>query len=226
VAPKRRSRWRDTAVLIEGNAAVDVSHAFERMWTRQTPGVRPLRRMWRWGHLRRQGAGTHLDPVKDPPALVGIIEGEPLRLRVERALQMQCMAAQRTVWIATAYFAPSLYTIEALTGAARDGVDVRILLPSRYDHPWVGWLARRYYKRLLRHGVRLWEWRGEMMHAKTSVIDGRWVRVGSTDFNPLGIAINYELDAVIEDPELGRQAEEMFLADLDRSEEVKVERKE
>ena len=81
-------------------------------------------------------------------------------------------------------------------------------------------LARRYYKRLLRHGVRIWEWRGEMMHAKTSVIDGRWVRVGSTDFNPLGIAINYELDAVIEDPELGRAAEEMFLADLERSQEI------
>jgi phosphatidylserine/phosphatidylglycerophosphate/cardiolipin synthase-like enzyme len=62
-------------------------------------------------------------------------------------------------------------------------------------------LARRYYRRLLTNGVRLWEWQGEMMHAKTRRHhDGRWVRVGSTDFNPLGVAINYELDAVIEDP--------------------------
>jgi cardiolipin synthase len=59
-----------------------------------------------------------------------------------------------------------------------------------------------------------------MMHAKSSVIDGRWVRVGSTDFNPLGVAINYELDAVIEDPELGAQAEAMFLGDLESSKEV------
>jgi cardiolipin synthase len=59
-----------------------------------------------------------------------------------------------------------------------------------------------------------------MMHAKTSVIDGRWVRVGSTDFNPLGVAINYELDAVIEDAVLGEEAEQMFLADLDGSREV------
>jgi cardiolipin synthase len=78
----------------------------------------------------------------------------------------------------------------------------------------------RSYHRLLRNGVRIWEWRGDMMHAKTSVVDGRWVRVGSTDFNPLGVAINYELDAVIEDPELGVQAEAMFLADLEFSREL------
>jgi phosphatidylserine/phosphatidylglycerophosphate/cardiolipin synthase-like enzyme len=81
-------------------------------------------------------------------------------------------------------------------------------------------IARRYYRRLLTNGVRLWEWQGEMMHGKWSVIDGRWVRVGSTDFNPLGVAINYELDAVIEDPQLGKQADAMFLADLEMSREV------
>jgi cardiolipin synthase len=59
-----------------------------------------------------------------------------------------------------------------------------------------------------------------MMHAKTSVVDGRWVRVGSTDFNPLGVAINYELDAVIDDAKLGQDAERMFLSDLDVSREV------
>jgi len=64
-----------------------------------------------------------------------------------------------------------------------------------------------------------------MMHAKTSVVDGRWVRVGSTDFNPLGVAINYELDAVIEDPRLGAQAEAMFLADLERSKEITMRSK-
>jgi cardiolipin synthase A/B len=58
------------------------------------------------------------------------------------------------------------------------------------------------------------------MHAKTSVVDGRWVRLGSTDFNPLGVAINFELDAVIEDPTLGASAEAMFLADLEQSREI------
>ena len=216
ILKQHRSRWRDTAVVIEGPAARDMIGAFETMW-RRTVG-RERRGSHRF--LRRAARGAHLDPSTHTPALVGIIEGEPLRLRVSRALQIQAISAERSIWIATAYFAPSPSEVEALNGAARDGVDVRILLPSRNDHPWVSLLARRYYRRLLTNGVRLWEWQGEMMHAKTSVIDGRWVRIGSTDFNPLGVAINYELDAVIEDPALGQEAERMFLADLDNSKEV------
>jgi cardiolipin synthase len=77
-----------------------------------------------------------------------------------------------------------------------------------------------FYRRLLMNGVRIWEWNGEMMHAKTSVVDSRYTRVGSTDFNPLGVAINFELDAVIEDAAFGEQAEQMFLADLDQSKEI------
>ena len=210
------SRWRDTAVRIDGPAASDMIQAFDHMWRRATGNER------RGSHrfLRRPARGAHLDPATDTPALVGIIEGEPLRLRVSRALQIQAISARRSIWIATAYFTPSPSEVEALNGAARDGVDVRILLPKRNDHPWVSLLARRYYRRLLTNGVRIWEWQGEMMHAKSSVIDGRWVRVGSTDFNPLGVGINYELDAVIEDATLGQEAERMFLADLDDSREV------
>src|SRR5690606_22061314 len=128
--------------------------------------------------------------------------------------------AQCSIWIATAYFRPSFAESEGLTGAARDGVDVRLLLPNENDHPWVTRLARRFYPRLLRSGVRIWEWGGPMMHAKTAVVDGRWVRVGSTDLNPMGFAVNYELDALIEDSALSRDAEEMFLADLERSREI------
>ena len=212
-----RALWRDTAVSIGGPAANDLELAFDHMWRRATRTER------RGSHrfLRRRARGAHLDPSVATPALVGIIEGEPLRLRVARAFQMQAISAERSIWIATAYFAPSVAEVEALNGAARDGVDVRILVPSRNDHPWVSLVARRYYRRLLTNGVRIWEWQGEMMHAKTSVVDGRWVRVGSTDFNLLGVAINYELDAIIEDQALGREAEEMFLTDLDGSREIK-----
>jgi len=215
---KRSSPWRDTAVQIAGPAALDMSDSFERMWER-AGGVR--RMTLRGVRIPRS---THLDPAIDPPALVGIVEGEPGRLRISRALQMQALGAERTIWIASAYFAPAWGEAEALSGAARDGVDVRVLVPSRYDHPWLRVLLEPYIRRLIGSGVRLWEWRGEMMHAKTSVVDGRWVRVGSTDFNALGVAINYELDAVIEDRALGRQAEEMFLEDLERSREIFVRR--
>ena len=218
VVRNRRSQWRDTAVRIEGPAASDMLQAFENMWNRVSGKER------RGSHrfARKTPSGHHIDWTTHEPALVGIIEGEPWRLRVARALQMQAIAAERSIWIASAYFTPSWSEVEALTGAARDGVDVRVLVPSKNDHPWVSMFTRRYYRRLLTNGVRVWEWKGEMMHAKTSVVDGRWVRVGSTDFNLLGVALNYELDALIEDPDIGREAEARFLADLEHSREVTI----
>ncbi len=215
VLRRRRSPWRDTAVRIAGPAAVDLEESFARMWTRSREG-RPRGR-----RLLRSPSPSHLDPQLDPPSLVGIIEGEPGRMRVSRALQMQALGAERTIWIASAYFAPSLGLVEALAGAARDGVDVRVLVPSRFDHPWLRTIITPFYQRMLKNGVRVWEWRGEMMHAKTNVVDGRWVRVGSTDFNLLGVAINFELDAVIEDSAIGAEAEEMFLEDLEQSRELR-----
>ncbi|MEO8335146.1 MAG: phospholipase D-like domain-containing protein [bacterium] len=213
---RHRGHWRDTAVRIEGPAAHAMQQAFDTMWDRANK--RERRGSDRL--TRRTARGAHLDPATAEPALVGIIEGEPLRLRVARALQIQAISAERSIWIANAYFVPSWSEVEALMGAARDGVDVRILVPQRNDHRWVTMLTRSYYRRLLTNGVRIWEWKGSMMHAKTSVVDGRWVRVGSTDFNPLGVAINFELDAVIEDARLGARAEAMFLEDLEGSREI------
>lgn len=212
---RRRSPWRDTAVRIDGDAARDMQQAFDRMWARSRGKRGPRQR------LMRAPRASFLNTRLHPGSLVGIIEGEPGKSRVSRALQMQSVAAEKSIWIASAYFMPSSFEIEALSGAARDGVDVRVLVPSRYDHFWLRGLMSRSYHRLLRNGVRMWEWRGEMMHAKTSVVDGRWVRVGSTDFNPLSVSVNYELDAVIEDAALGSAAESMFVEDLQKSRELR-----
>jgi cardiolipin synthase A/B len=218
VLRRRSSPWRDRCVRIEGPAGADMAAAFEHMW-RRAGGERATRRERR---LRRPTRNAHLGTVAGQPSLVGIVEGEPGRVRVGRAAHLQAAAAERSLWLASAYFVPSFAEVDSLCGAARDGVDVRILVPGRSDHPWVGKLTRRYYRRLLRNGVRIWEWGGEMMHAKTSVVDGRWTRVGSTDLNPLGIAINFELDAFIGDESVGRAAEALFLADLEGSREVRA----
>lgn len=215
---RKRSPWRDTAVRIDGDAVKDLQQAFDRMWARAHGHRAPRPR------LIRPPTSSFLNTRLHPNSLVGIIEGEPGKSRVSRAMQIQAVAAEKSIWIASAYFMPSPTEIEALSGAARDGVDVRILVPSRYDHFWLRGLMTRSYQRLLRNGVRIWEWRGEMMHAKTSVVDGRWVRVGSTDFNPLSVSINYELDAVIEDSALGAAAEAMFMEDLQRSRELRASR--
>jgi cardiolipin synthase len=215
---KRRAAWRDRSVRIEGPAAMDMERAFNSMW-RRAAGHKLTREERR---LRRAPRNADLDPATAPPSLVAIVEGEPGRYRVARAFHVQAAAAQRSIWLASAYFLPSFAEVDALAGAARDGVDVRLLVPSRNDHPWVHRATRRYYRRLLANGVRIWEWRGEMMHAKTSVVDGTWTRVGSTDFNPLGVAINYELDAYINDLTVAQEAEELFLLDLEQSREIKA----
>ena len=215
---RRKSPWRDTSIRIDGDAVQDLLQAFERMWARARGRKGPRQR------VQRAPSRSFLNTRFHPESLVGIIEGEPGKSRVSRAMQIQAVAAEKSIWIASAYFMPSGSEIEALSGAARDGVDVRVLVPSRYDHFWLRGLMTRSYHRLLRNGVRIWEWRGEMMHAKTSVVDGRWVRVGSTDFNPLSVSINYELDAVIEDAALGTAAEAMFLEDLQKSKELRLAR--
>jgi len=217
VKRKKKAPWRDTAVRIEGPAAHDFSRAFDDMWKRANREERRAARR----HVHRRARNSGVMPGLSQGAIVGVIEGEPWRLRVARALQIRRCPPKRAIWIASAYFYPSSAEIEALCGAALDNVDVRILVPSRYDHPWVRRLTRSVYRQLLRNNVRIWEWNGIMMHAKTSVMDGRWVRVGSTDFNPLGVAINYELDAVIESRELGEAAEAMFLRDLEQSTEIR-----
>jgi len=213
-----RTPWRDTAVQIHGPAAEAMERAFDAMWLRAA-GLGPTRRQQR--RMVRAARNSWIDFTDAPPALVGIVEGEPGRFRVSRALEVQAAAARERLWIATAYFIPAFGVMESLKGAARDGVDVRVLVPGRNDHPWVNRYAASYYPSLLRNGVRVWEWQGEMMHAKSTVMDGVITRIGSTDFNPLGAAINYELDAIIGDRAFGAQAEEMFLADLDQSREVR-----
>lgn len=212
--------WRDTAVQIAGPAARSMAHAFERTWALTPHYVRKHPEVSRPTTAPGDAPGAPGEP--DATGVVGIVEGEPGRYRVSRALQAVAVEAQRSIWIADAYFTPSPDLIEALTGAARDGVDVRLLVPGRGDHAWVVPVTRRYYPRLRRNGVRIWEWEGEMMHAKSQVSDGRYARVGSTDFNPLGVAINFELDAVVDDAALGARMEAMFEDDLARSREVKA----
>lgn len=214
----RSAPWRDMSVEIRGPAATDLSRAFLVTW-RRARGERSTRAERR---ARLSPSGSSLDPRREPPSLVGIVEGEPGRARVARALQLAAVAAERCIWVATAYFLPSLREMEALVGAARDGVDVRVLVPNKNDHYWMTHLSRRYYPHLLRGGVRIWEWGGAMMHSKMSVTDERMTRLGSTDFNPLAVTINYELDAFIDDPIVGAAASRQFLVDLDGSSEVTI----
>jgi cardiolipin synthase len=128
--------------------------------------------------------------------------------------------AKERLWITDPYFLAPRPVAEALMAAARDGVDVRILVPAHNNWPWVGSLSRGGYRSLLRSGVRIFEWTGAMIHAKTSVVDTSWCRIGSTNLNSVSLLGNWELDVGVLDPSLASQVHGLFLADLASSVEV------
>ena len=107
-----------------------------------------------------------------------------------------------------------------LREAARDGVDVRLLVPGSSDVQILQPIVRAGYRPLIEAGIRVFEWNGPMLHAKTAVADGRWSRVGSTNLNIASWAMNWELDVVVEDAEFGAAMEEMFLQDLGNATEI------
>jgi cardiolipin synthase len=134
--------------------------------------------------------------------------------------------ARSTLWLTDAYYAGTPSYVQALGAAARDGVDVRLLVPGRgSDIAVMQSISRAGYRPLLEAGVRVFEWNGPMLHAKTAVADARWSRVGSTNLNPASWMGNWELDVVVEDERFGRAMEAMYIDDLGNATEILIERR-
>ena len=153
-------------------------------------------------------------------ANVRIVATEPATAGLFRLDQMVAALARKKMWLTDAYYAGTTPYVQALRAAAQDGVDVRLLVPNATDLPLIRPLSRAGYRPLLEAGVRLFEWNGTMVHAKTAVTDGRWARVGSTNLNISSWLGNCELDAVIEDEPFAGQMEEMYLQDLTNATEI------
>jgi cardiolipin synthase len=134
--------------------------------------------------------------------------------------QVIAAAAREMLWLTDAYFAGFPPYVAALQAAARDGVDVRLLVPGASDIPALQPITRAGYRPLLAAGVRVFEWNGPMLHAKTAVADTRWSRVGSSNLNVASWLGNYELDAVIEDKAFARAMQRMYVDDLANATEI------
>ena len=202
-----RAPWRDTGAELRGPAALAAARAFGRLWDEIGDPV----------------PAELLDEVVPEAAgqtPVWVIEGRPWRARVYRVTQLAAASVRRRLWITDPYFIAPRPVAEALAAAARDGVDVRILVPAHNNWPLVGSLARGGYRDLLKAGVRLFEWQGPMIHAKTAVADGVWSRIGSSNLNAASLLGNWEIDIGVLDRKLARQLEGLFLADLASSIEI------
>ena len=200
--------WRDTGVVIEGPAVADVELAFAETWA--TAGS-PL-------------PATDL-PNKDSIPAAGtvmarVVASTPTTAQLYRLDQLIAAGARRSLWLTDAYFVGTTLYVQVLKSAATDGVDVRLLVPGASDVPFIGPLSRAGYRPLLEAGVRVFEWNGSMLHAKTAVADSRWARVGSTNLNLTSWIGNWELDVAVEDEPFASAMEAMYLDDLSHATEV------
>ena len=203
--------WRDTGVEIRGPALADLERAFASVWETACGEKIPREDLPERDSIPEQGT-TALRVIATEPNSVGLYRLE----------QLVAAGARRYLWLTDAYFVGTTMYVQALRAAAQDGVDVRLLVPSASDIPVVSALSRANYRALLGAGVRVFEWNGPMIHAKTAVVDGRWARVGSTNLNVASWMGNWELDVTVEDEDFARQMEEMYCRDLENSTEIVI----
>jgi cardiolipin synthase len=203
--------WRDTQVELQGPVVADLTAMFLELWRRE--------------RLGEPGS----DPVPDPPPAGGVpalvLSSHALRNRWEIGSHYRYAISQarERIWIANAYFLPSGRFQRELRRAAQRGVDVRVLVPARSDVAPALYAAQRSFGRYLKSGIRLFEWSGPMMHAKTALIDGNWVTVGSYNIDHLSLFRNFELTAVVVDGQVGAEMQAMFEADFAKCRELKLE---
>jgi len=203
--------WRDTGVEVRGPAIADVEQSFAEIW----------------GGLGDPLPADELprEVAKAGEVAVRVVASSPNTAGLYRLDQLIAAMARRTLWLTDAYFVGITAYVQALRAAARDGVDVRLLVPDAGDVALLRPLSRAGYRALLEAGVRVFEWNGTMLHAKTAVADGRWARVGSTNLNVSSWLGNCELDVAVEDEGFARQMEEMYVDDLQHATEIVIERR-
>jgi cardiolipin synthase len=204
--------WRDTHVRVAGPLVGELQKLFIAHWNRHAR--HPIQPANYLPPLARMGAQR---------AAVASREAGRRRNPFYRALLRAIDAAHERVQLTTAYFVPTRRLLRALAAAARRGVDVRLVLPSRSD-AWAPLHAgRSHYGRLLQAGVRIFEREGALLHAKTTVIDGVWVAVGSANLDWRSFFHNAEANAIVLDAGFGREMEAVFASDLAASREVTLD---
>lgn len=209
VGGKEAEPWRDTGIGLEGPLVADLDAAFAESWV--LAGMKPIPKS-------ELPDGDRIAPAGSMAAR--LISGEPGMFRTYRVDQFIAATAQRNLWLTDAYFVATTSYVQALGEAARDGVDVRLLVPGSSDVPALQPVVRAGYRSLIEAGIRVYEWNGSMLHAKTAVVDGRWARVGSTNLNIASWATNWELDVVVEDTSFAEAMEAMYLEDLANATEI------
>jgi cardiolipin synthase len=206
-----QTSWRDTDISVEGPAVAQFQRLFMDEWKYQQGP--PFCSCNYFPKIERQG--NHI---------VRVIGSVPQRFSLIYVTLISAIVSSETsVYITDAYFAPDHQMLHALEHAARRGVDVRLLLPSQSDEPLIVSAARSHYHALLKAGVKIYEWQGEVLHAKTATVDGVWSTVGSSNLDWWSIARNNEVNAIVLSHSFGDEMSLMFRNDMENSKQIELD---
>ena len=205
----REPGWRDTNLRIRGPGVVPLQLIFLSTWVEQGGGALDERE---WFPPPRR-AGDHLVRV----IASGPGDHEPA---IYLTLLSVIEHAELSVHLTIAYFVPDDQTLRALISAARRGVDVTIIVPSRSDCWAVFYAGRAHYADLLDSGVKLYERQEALLHSKTAVIDGVWSTIGSSNIDLRSFLHNREVNAVVLGTGFAERMNDMFERDLARSKAI------
>ncbi len=203
--------WREGMLAIRGPCVADWHALFLGTWRR-------------WAKMPMAEI--------DPPAAHPLAQGFPGRVAVHghnvasseimRSYLRHIAKCRHRVWLATAYFVPPWKLRRALRRAARRGIDVRLLLPGPHsDRPEVRHIGSRYYERLLRDGVRIFEYQPRFIHAKTMLCDS-WLSIGSSNADRWNYRWNLEANQEVRDPDLAESVAALFQEDFTDSLEIRA----
>ncbi len=206
---KKQLPWRDTDVQIEGPAVAEFQKLFLATWRKQKGPALGRRNFF--PHLKEKG-----DALVE---VIGSVAGAENRTTFVMYVSAITFA-EKSIHLTSAYFDPDEQTVKALIDAARRGVDVKIVVPGDSDLPLALYAGQYYYSGLLEAGVKLYQRRNAMLHAKTAVIDGVWSTVGSTNMDFWSFARNDEVNAIILCKSFAAEMENLFAKDIADSDQI------
>lgn len=205
-------RWRDTDIEVRGPVVADFQKLFMQTWAAQHGPPLPQRQWYPALHSVGNEVVRAIGSSPDDPYS-----------QIYVTLLSAIGAAESSVHLTNAYFVPDPQLLTALKDAARRGVDVTLILPSKSDSWLVFSAGRSYYTDLLEAGVKIYERRGVILHSKTALIDGVWSTIGSTNLDWRSFLHNQEINAVVLGAEFGTQVQAMFDRDLKQSTAITLE---
>ena len=218
--PGRGRPWRDTMVRVQGDLVKGLQTSFAENWLEAAGEVLPESD---FAEDRREAPR-----VVAPGDRVGmVVNSTPSAGRSTRArllFQILIASARESIDICSPYFLPDRSLLAELERAARRGIPVRVLTPGKWNnHPITRLGSRQRYGRLLKAGVKIYEYQPAMIHAKVFIVDRLWTVVGSTNFDNRSFGLNDEVNLAVLDTELADELERDFAADLAQSRAITLE---